>query len=259
MTDTLSTHDYPILEFDTAQEALINPHHLLRPIDIPEHAVACFFQDVITKLQQQHQAKVIYHLRNEIGKHPIYEIEHKGQRLAVFHPGLGAPMAAAQLEDMIALGSRKFIACGGAGVLDSSLVVGHVVVPNAAVRDEGTSYHYLPPTREVAANPQALAALEQALQAHQCPYIVGKTWTTDAFYRETPARIRRRRQEECLTVEMETATFMAVAQFRDVPFGQLLYSGDDLGGEQWDNRNWVHRSEIRERLFWLAAEACLSL
>ena len=252
-------HDYPILEFDPSREAFIEPGHNHKPINMPEHAVACFFQDVFTKLVANHEAKIITHLVSEIGKLPVYEIALNGQRLAVFHPGVGAPLAAGALEEVIAMGSKKFIACGGAGVLDSTLVVGHVVVPHTAVRDEGTSYHYLPPAREVAADPEAIAVLEQVLQELQCPYVTGKTWTTDALYRETPDKIRLRRSEGCITVEMETATFFAVAQFRGVKFAQLLYGGDDLSGEQWDSRNWTRQEQVRERLFWLAAEACLRL
>src|SRR5437764_7469484 len=124
---------YPILEFDTTPEAILEPGRLIQPIDIPEHAVACFFQDVITKLSQQHKARVIKHLRSEIGTHPVYEIEVEGKRLAVFHPGVGAPLAAAMLEEVIALGCKKFIGCGGAGILDGNLVVGHPVVVTAAV------------------------------------------------------------------------------------------------------------------------------
>jgi hypothetical protein len=58
---------------------------------------------------------------------------------------------------------------------------------------------------------------------------------------------------------MESAALMAVAQFRNVLFGQVLYGGDDLSGAQWDNRHWQSRSEIRENLFWLSADACLNL
>ena len=159
---------------------------------------------------------------------------------------------------MIALGSRKFVACGGAGVLDSNIAVGHLVVPSAAIRDEGTSYHYLPPSREVAPHPRALAAIEKTLKRNGIDYIVAKTWTTDAIFRETRARMNARKREGCLTVEMEAAAFFAVAQFRGVQFGQILYGGDDISAEQWDQRNWS-RHQIRERLFTLAAEACLSM
>jgi uridine phosphorylase len=251
--------DYPILEFDSTLEAMLEPRRIIKPIDIPEHAVACFFQDVITQLSQRHATRVIKHLKSEIGTHPIYELEVEGKRLAVFHPGVGAPLAAGLLEEVIALGCKNFIACGGAGVLDSTLAVGHAIVPVAAVRDEGTSYHYLPPGREVNASRQGVAALETVLKAHQVDYLLSKTWTTDALYRETPAKVQFRRAEGCVTVEMEAAAFFAVAQFRGVRFAQLLYGGDDLGSSEWDDRNWVEQASVREKLFWLAAEACLLL
>src|SRR5690348_15330714 len=127
--------NYPILEFDPTPEAIIEPKRLIKPIDIPEHAVACFFQDVITQFSQQHKARVIKHLRSEIGTHPVYELDVAGKRLAVFHPGVGAPLAAGMLEEVIALGCRKFIACGGAGVLDGTVVVGHPVIPTAGMRE----------------------------------------------------------------------------------------------------------------------------
>ncbi|NWJ98377.1 MAG: nucleoside phosphorylase [Chloroflexi bacterium] len=250
--------EYPILEFDSNPQAVIEPQRIIEPIEIPEHAVVCFFQDVITRLVQKHQAKVIKHLKSEIGKHPVYEFEFEGKRLAVFHPGVGAPLAAAMLEEVIALGCRKFIACGGAGVLNSEIAVGQVVVPLSAIRDEGTSYHYLPPGREVSASLEGVAAIETVLKAHNCDYIVSKTWTTDAVYRETPAKIERRKAEGCAVVEMEAAAFFAVAQFRGVKFAQLLYGGDDVSSEKWDEREWNTHS-AREKLFLFAAEACLIL
>jgi uridine phosphorylase len=163
------------------------------------------------------------------------------------------------LEEAIAFGCRKFIACGGCGALDKEIVVGHLVVVSGAVRDEGVSYHYLKPGREVRANEAAVEALAKTLNAHGLPYRVGKTWTTDAPYRETPIKIARRREEGCVTVEMEAAGLIAVAQFRGVVFGQVLYGGDDLSGVEWDHRDWHSRKAIRERLFWLSVEACLNL
>jgi uridine phosphorylase len=251
--------DYPILEFDSAREAIIEPGRLIRRIDVPEHCVICFFQDVLTGLVESGRAKHIVDNRSEMGRHPLYEIDVDGRRVAFFHPGIGAPLAAGLLEEVIARGCRTFIACGGAGVLNSDIAVGHIVVPNAAVRDEGVSYHYIPPSREAHPSPQAIAAIERVLERHKLPYVAGKTWTTDAFYRETPGKVNLRREEGCLTVEMEAAAFFAVAQFRGVTFGQLLYGGDDLGGEAWDHRDWVSHSSVRERLFWLAAEACLEV
>jgi len=251
--------EYPILEFDNEPEAILEPKRLISPIDIPEHAVACFFQDVITKLSQQHTARVIKHLRSEIGTHPLFEIDVEGKRLAVFHPGVGAPLAAGMLEEVIALGCRKFIACGGAGVLDGDIAVGHIIVPITAIRDEGTSYHYLPPGREVSASSEAIEAIEKVLKADHCEYVLGKTWTTDGLYRETAAKVQRRKAEGCIAVEMEASAFFAVAQFRGVQFAQLLYGGDDVSSSEWDSRLWDTHTSVREKLFWLAAESCLLL
>ncbi|HLW75881.1 MAG TPA: nucleoside phosphorylase, partial [Bryobacteraceae bacterium] len=223
---------------------------------ISPYCVVCFFQDVIEDLRTQ-GARVASLQSSEIGTHPIYEIEHEGRRLAFFHPGVGAPLGAALLEEVIALGCNKFIACGGAGVLEKGLPAGHIMIPSSAVRDEGTSYHYLPPSREAFPSPNARAAIERTLQAARHHYTVGKTWTTDAFYRETRARVDARKAEGCLTVEMEAAAFFAVAQFRRVEFAQILYAGDDLSGD-WDHRDW-NRHSIRNRLFQMAANACLTL
>jgi len=144
-------------------------------------------------------------------------------------------------------------------VLDKTIAVGHLLVPVAAIRDEGTSYHYLPPSREVAQNPRALAAIETIMQRHNLDYVLTKTWTTDAIYRETPEKVNRYLTEGCLAVEMEAAAFFAVAEFRGVDFGQILYGGDAVIPGEWDGRTWTSRSDIRRNLFWLAAEAAFAL
>jgi uridine phosphorylase len=179
--------------------------------------------------------------------------------VTLFHPGVGAPLAAALLEEVIALGCDTFVVCGGAGVLGEQLDVGYLLVPTQAIRDEGTSYHYLPPGREVSATPEVVAAIEATFTKHQIAYRLTKTWTTDAVYRETRAKVQLRRSEGCLTVEMEAAALFAVAHYRNVRIGQILYSGDYLGGEYWDSRQWDDCSEIREQLVSISAEICLQL
>lgn len=250
---------YPILEYDPTREAFIEPTKVRRKRDMPERCVICFFMDVIEKIVSECDAKILVENRWEDGPHPVYEIEYKGQRLAFFHPGIGCASAAGILEEVIAFGCNKFIACGGCGVLEKDIVPGHLIIVSAAVRDEGVSYHYLPPAREIQAEKTAYKSLINVLDERGIPFLVGKTWTTDAPYRETSAKIKKRRAEGCLTVEMEAAGMMAVSQFRNVPFGQILYAGDDLSGSEWDNRDWQSRSDIREKLFWLAADAVLAV
>jgi len=249
----------PLLERDSARVAIIEPSRTIKPIDVAEHCVLCFFQEVIRELVREGaRARQVHNGESEAGDYPVYELDYWGRRLAVVHPGVGAPNAASRLEHMIALGCRKFVACGGAGVLAGSIDVGHIVVPTAAIRDEGTSYHYLPPAREVVPTRRALGAIEAVLRENHHDYIRGKTWTTDAVYRETRSRMRRRQKEGCVVVEMEAAAFFAVARFRRVELAQILYGGDSLAGRRWAPRGW-NRHAVRERLFHLAAEACLRL
>jgi uridine phosphorylase len=251
--------NYPILEYDSTLEAFIEPSKVIKPRNVPERCVICFFKEVIEKVVVEHNAKVLVENRWEDGPHPLYEIPYKGQRLAFFHPGVGAPVSAGLLEEVTAFGCRKFIACGGCGVLENDIAVGGLIVVSAAVRDEGVSYHYLPPSREVLANEAGKKALLKTLGSHGISHRVGKTWTTDAPYRETVEKINKRKGEGCIAVEMEAAGMIAVAQFRSVVFGQVLYGGDDLSGNEWDSRAWQSRAEVRENLFWLCADACLDL
>ena len=111
-----------------------------------------------------------------------------------------------------------------------------MIVPTGAVRDEGTSYHYAPADVAVAPHPRALAAIDDVLTEAGVPHDRGLTWTTDAFFRETPAKVARRREQGCITVEMEAAAMFAAAAFRGVVYGQLLYAGDDVSADEWDHR-----------------------
>ena len=256
----MKSKKYPILEFDADSPAVVNPLQAQRTTkDMPVHCVLCFFNNVIEKFVKEYKPRVLYTGKSEIGRHPAYELRIRNKTVALMHPGVGAPLAAGLLEEMIGQGGRKFVVCGGAGVLDGGIPTGHLIIPASAVRDEGTSYHYLPPGREVNASPSAVSAIKKVFTRRKIKYLVGKTWTTDAFYRETKNKVALRKAEGCLTVEMEAAALFAVAKFRKVKLAQILYAGDDVSGEKWDSRQWDKRHDVREKLLWLAAEACLEM
>lgn len=252
--------EYPILEFDP------NPHSII-DIDLaedampgmPERCVICFFRDVFERFSMQGIITPLTTISTEMGDHPVYRYMVGDHTVALLHQGMGSPLAAFLLEEMIALGGRKFIACGGAGVLDKTIAMGHLLVPVAAVRDEGTSYHYLPPAREVEPTPMALAAIEAVLKQRKMDYLLTKTWTTDGFFRETKGKFALRKAEGCLAVEMEAAAMFAVARFRNVEFGQILYSGDTIDGDQHDGRSWHTNRDVRELIVELAAAVCLAM
>lgn len=249
----------PLTEHDDPARAFIEPTEQIPRLDVPSACVITFFGDVVDRLVARRGARVLSENRWEDGPHPLLEIEHQGQRLAVLRAGVGAPLAGALLEETIARGCTHFVVCGGAGALHRELTLGHLVVVSAAVRDEGTSYHYLPPAREIELDPRARQVLQDVLDERGAPYVVGKTWTTDAPYRETPRTIAMRRDEGCLTVEMEASALAAVAAFRGVRLAQVVYCGDDLAGESWEHRSWQSVADVREDLVDLAATAALAL
>ena len=110
---------------------------------------------------------------------------------------LGAAGSAAFLEELIAYGFNKFIVCGGAGVLRKDIAVGHLIIPISAIRDEGVSYHYLAPAREIECNPEVVGKIEEDFNKYRIDYIKAKTWTTHSFYRETEKKMELRKSEGC--------------------------------------------------------------
>lgn len=238
-------HEYPVCERDTNRKPLIHPADFLKKT-LPERCVLTFFRKELEQLAADQNLPVLGHLHSEILDIPIYEAPAKGVCIAM--PLCTAPGAAATIEELYAMGCNKFVICGGAGAIKQDSCVGEIIVPTAAVRDEGTSYHYLEPSREVAGHSAAVSAVTAGLDRLGIPYTTGKTWTTDAIYRETPEMINRRRKEGCVTVEMEAAAFFAVSKYYDLPLAQLLYAGDDVSGETWDTRNWNRQKGVRANL-----------
>ena len=250
---------YPILEFPANPVAVLNAGAFFPNVNFADCAVLCFFKEVIEQLADIGRLERVGIVNLENGLHPIYTMQHNGKKLLVMHPGVGAPYAVAMLEGLISMGVQKVIACGGGGVLNRDIVVGHLVVPTVAVRDEGVSYKYLPAAAEVTLNPTAVAGVSATLQKHNVPFITGKVWTTDALFRETQEVVAERAAAGCIIVEMECAAFAAVAEFRNILFGQILYGGDDVTADKWDGREWQEQSSTREKLFWLAVETVCAL
>ncbi len=250
---------YPILEFDPERKAVIEPEEVVSERDLPEFCVISFFHDLVEKFRNSRDTTPLKPMIYGTGKLSLYSVEQDGCTICIAPAAVGAPLAAGLFEEMIARGGRKFIVHGSCGVLDSSIESGAVIVPTSAVRDEGTSYHYLPPSRVVPPSSRAVIAIKQTLDEAGVGYIEGRTWSTDAFYRETPGKVVMRKSEGCITVEMEAAAYFAVARFRGVQLGQILYGGDDVSGSQWDPRDLGRKIPARETIFNLSIDACLKL
>ena len=250
---------YPILEFDDTQVAKIEPSFSHIKTEGFEYCVITFFREVLDNMEKKGLIKVVKLLNCESMDVPIYEMEYMGKKVHLSLGYVGAAGSAAFLEELIAYGFNKFIVCGGAGVLRKDIAVGHLIIPISAIRDEGVSYHYLAPAREIECNPEVVGKIEEEFNKYKIDYIKAKTWTTDSIYRETEKKIELRKSEGCVTVEMEAAAFFAVAKFRNVKLGQILYGGDDLSAVAWNSRKWHNRAEIRENLVDISIRICISM
>lgn len=253
----MTPNDHPLFEFDPSPEAIINPSIHRATLGFPQRAVVCWFGNVVS--ERTVGIEPVHHVPFEHGDHAICVVQHRGVDVALVSPGVGAPAAVTSLEILVALGATSIIGCGGAGIIRPGFDVGHVIVPTGAVRDEGTSYHYAPADAVVAPHPRALAAIDRVLTEAGVPHDRGMTWTTDAFFRETAAKVARRRDQGCITVEMEASAMFAAAAFRGAVYAQLLYAGDDVSAAEWDHRDWEKQSGARDHLLDLALDAALLL
>ncbi len=220
-----------------SDDVFIDPMSTVKRIEgFPEICVSTFSGKIMKKFTESARPVRIAGLYSSNGAIPIYRVEYKGREIALYVSGIGAPACAAGFEEVIAMGARKFVLFGSCGVLNRE-ADGKIIVPEAAVRDEGTSYFYKSPSDEVCMDEDSIKILESVLRDQDCDYIKGKVWTVDAVYRETKELVRERRAQGCIAVDMECSAMLSVAEYRRIPFIQFLFGADNLDGDEWEARD----------------------
>lgn len=140
--------------------------------------------------------------------------------------GIGAPVTAVMIEDLAALGCRSFVSVGTCGAMDTSLAVGDLILIERAVRDDGTSHHYLPADQPAVPDAELTASLAGELDARGIAFRRGASWTTDGLYRETAEEVRAHVADGVGVVEMEAAATFAVGTVRSLAVASLLVVSD---------------------------------
>jgi nucleoside phosphorylase len=168
----------------------------------------------------------------------FFGVDATGGTVGICCMGIGAPAVVSVMELLAVLGVSRFLSLGTAGGLQAAHRPGDTVLVSEAVRDEGTSYHYL--AADVPARPDAdlTARLGRALDDAGVPYTTGSTWTIDAPYRETADEVSRYRAAGVLAVEMEASALFALGSVRQVSVASLLVVdgafGDPIDRPQFD-------------------------
>ena len=235
-------------EFDPNPAAMINPSDNHSPIPgCPKVAVSCFERHTFERMAARLETEEIDRASCATVELPLYRTQYQGREVALFQCYVGAAGCVITLEDFFAAGVEKVVLFGSCGVLDRSIASCGIIVPTSALRDEGTSFHYAPPGDEIAVNPKHREAFAQILAAHGCTWTEGKVWTTDAMYRETADKVRRRKAQGCVCVDIECSAVAALAQFRGKEVFHFFHGADSLDGEAWDRRGLGSRYDLTEK------------
>lgn len=254
---SVKKNEIPILEYDDDPVAVIEPDHAKLGIKLPRKAVFAFLGGTVDRFAEKRGATVAAEFESATKNYPVYLLKQNGTKICLVQAPVGAPAAAQILDWLIAYGVREIISGGSCGAL-TDFEEGRFLVPRRALRDEGTSYHYLPPSRFVEIPEAARRAVEGALTRNGLPYTEVVTWSTDGFFRETKAKTEYRKSEGCSVVEMECAALAACAERRGAVFGELLFTADTLADpDRYEERNWGKASF--ERALELCIEAVCNL
>lgn len=251
-----------LTEFDECKLGTFNPSDIQAKIEnFPKIAISWFSQKLMDSFIEKFHPIEIAKLSNANGKTPIYKIQYKETEIAIFLSRVGAPACVVSYEELIAMGVEKLILFGTCGVLNKEIDDLAIIIPTSAIRDEGTSYHYMKESNEIEVNKKYTDLFEALLQQHNYPYTKGKTWTTDAPYRETRNKIAKRKEQGCLCVEMECSAMNAVAKFREKDLFQFFYAADNLDSAVWNSRSLGNQDRLteKEKLIYLALELAIKI
>lgn len=238
-------NEYPILEFDDTREALITPQTRAASMLPNDKLIITFFAEVIHQLLEEKRIEYCTAVRGE-NEVALYRFVDDG--VLLMHGLIGCPGTAGYMDCLTGMGIQKVLFCGGGGALEKGIHVGQLFVVEGAIRDEGFSYHYVEPSRIIYAQSDVRETICAYLSKRDIKYTEGLCWTTDCIYRETKELIQYRNQEGAKIVEMEQSGCIAVAQFRGIKYGAIIYGGDDVSKNEWDKRIDQDRKGVRYAL-----------
>ncbi|HXF84379.1 MAG TPA: nucleoside phosphorylase [Anaerolineales bacterium] len=201
----------------------------LPKIEPPEALLLCLHRGLPERMRWRIPIRYVGRMMGD-----LYLVKKTNRRVAVLtNFGIGAPVVTALAEEFIAWGVRQIVSISWGGGISAELQAGDIVICGRALRDEGTSHHYLPSGKYVEASQRLVNRLSEALQARNVPFHIGTTWTTDAPYRETREEVKQYQSEGIKTVEMEIAALYALGQVRRVEAASIVVVGDSLAKLRW--------------------------
>ncbi|MEM4330890.1 MAG: nucleoside phosphorylase [Candidatus Pacearchaeota archaeon] len=242
---------FPQFKNKHLEKALFSPLELPRkkdlPKNLPKKSIIVYSRSSINYIKRKYKPKKFKEILVGADYYKYKDIAFIRMK------GIGSPHAITAFEEMIHLGMKTFLNIGTAGGLQDF----GIFLCDRAIRDEGTSHHYLPCEKYSYPDKNLSKQLEKSLIKNKLSYQVGTTWTIDAPYRETIAEIKRYQKENVKTVEMEVSALFAVAKLRGVKIASAFAVSDLVLPEKWIPH--FKKKHVKDRLNKLidAAVDCL--
>ena len=219
--------------FDNISEAIISPQAFFgEKNNICDTAIITFSREIYPAVLGKYPNEVVGEIRAANRIKPLHLINVNGMEIVFYLSEIGSALASTDvIEVNWKTGADKFVMFGSAGALDPEITTGKYVIPTAAYRDEGLSYHYAPPADYIEI--RNANYLQRLFEDKHIPYVMGKAWTTDAVYMETRELVRKRKSEGCIAVEMELAGVQAVCDHYGLQLYDFLATGDVVDQEEY--------------------------
>ena len=211
-----------------------------------------FSRIIFDYILENYDCEIIAHIKSANGISDIFKTNFNGEEIAFYLTPIGACMAGTYLIEVSHLtGATKFLVFGSAGSLDADKTRNKYVIASHAYRDEGMSYHYAPPQDYIEI--KNYLKIEEIFKELNLPYVIGKVWTTDAFYRETINQYKKRKEEGCIAVEMELSGLQAICDFHNYELYNFLETGDVLNEDDYTHEG-LHNANHNFDKFEIALE-----
>lgn len=162
----------------------------------------------------------------------MYVVDAEGYRCGLIARTIGGPYAVLVAEQLRVAGAKLILGLTSAGRVSPSFPLPSLVVVTSALRDEGTSLHYLPPSEAVACPTPISNLLRGELSGLALTVVEGAVWTTDAPYRETTEQLQRHAAAGVLAVEMQAASLFAFATSRHIDIGIVAHVTNAVGHQE---------------------------
>ncbi|SDB13604.1 Phosphorylase superfamily protein [Pseudobutyrivibrio sp. YE44] len=220
--------------YDKETEPVVNLEAFYgEPKKLTDKCLIIFSKEIHDYLLENYSCEEIGIITACNGNTTIYQTEYKGEKIAFYLTGIGAPMASATCYEVHwQTGATKFIMFGSCGSLDADVSAGKFIVPTKSYRGEGTSFYYAPADDYI--DIKTADRLAEIFDELKVPFVKGPVWTTDSMLRETKGLVSKRRAEGCIAVEMELAGVQALCDFYGLTLYDFLEAGDVLSDSGYE-------------------------